>query len=289
MLELYRWEESNTNIRIYLKIPHLDQLTNDRVKLRLRKSSIVVELNWPGKNGKAVSKIGPLFQEIEKNAFQVNRKGELIILTLGKKYKGKWRQLTKNKDDFPQKNINPLQSMRQSRLENSRSRASRSKSRSRSRTPPNRSIVKAENPENNHISSIATKKQTYFKSSHSRSNLQKKSKKWSKKIANKYAHLPLMGLIHNKETPVKVRPTNIRRMAQKSGILSKSSRSKVSNSQRSGIFSKLSHATGQSMGKTGKIQGFDKILGKALQDFKSQRVKTENFHEEKSDSKTYGT
>jgi hypothetical protein len=68
MLEVYRWEESHTNIRIYLKIPRLETLSNDRVKLRLRKSSIIVELNWP-QDGKIKKKLGPLYKEIEKNAF----------------------------------------------------------------------------------------------------------------------------------------------------------------------------------------------------------------------------
>lgn len=91
---------------MYLKVQNLDKISSDRLKIRLRNNIIKVEINWPHPiNKKTKDKIGPLYEKIQKNAIQVTRKGDIIIITLGKLKRGKWGQLTKEKEKYDEKKI----------------------------------------------------------------------------------------------------------------------------------------------------------------------------------------
>ena len=53
------------------------------LKIRLKNEVIKIEMNWPTKERDVLS-IGPFFEKVRRNAVQVSRKGNLIIITLGK-------------------------------------------------------------------------------------------------------------------------------------------------------------------------------------------------------------
>jgi hypothetical protein len=63
MQEVLKWEENSTHVRVYLKIHNLEILDNDRVKLRLKKRSLIAEFSWLDKQ-KTFLHVGPLFKEI---------------------------------------------------------------------------------------------------------------------------------------------------------------------------------------------------------------------------------
>jgi hypothetical protein len=58
----------------------------------MRKEIIKIEMNWPTRT-KETMIIGPFYKKIRRNAIQVSRKGNLIIITLGKDIRGKWGKL----------------------------------------------------------------------------------------------------------------------------------------------------------------------------------------------------
>ena len=62
------------------------------LKIRLKNQVIKIEMNWPTKERDVLS-IGPFFEKVRKTAVQVSRKGNLIIITLGKSQKRKWGRL----------------------------------------------------------------------------------------------------------------------------------------------------------------------------------------------------
>lgn len=58
----------------------------------MRKEIIKIEMNWPTR-AKETMTIGPFYKKIRRNAIQVSRKGNLIIISLGKDVRGKWGTL----------------------------------------------------------------------------------------------------------------------------------------------------------------------------------------------------
>jgi len=101
ILHITKVKKSHINFfRIYLKIWGLENLRDDMLKIRLRKTRLIIEINWPTKE-KEMKTVGPFFQKIQKNAIQVSRKGIFIVITLGKEKRGKWGQLTVNGDEYP--------------------------------------------------------------------------------------------------------------------------------------------------------------------------------------------
>jgi hypothetical protein len=62
------------------------------LKVRMRKEIIKIEMKWPARD-KETMVIGPFYKKIRRNAIQVSRKGNLIIITLGKDVRGKWGTL----------------------------------------------------------------------------------------------------------------------------------------------------------------------------------------------------
>jgi hypothetical protein len=64
----------------------------------MSKEIVKVEMNWPGREKETMT-IGPFFRKVRKNAIQVSRKGNLIIITVGKDLRGKWGKLIADKGD----------------------------------------------------------------------------------------------------------------------------------------------------------------------------------------------
>ena len=75
-----------------MKIRNLATLRDDMLKIRLKNQIIRIEMSWPTKERDVLS-IGPFLEKVRKNAVQVSRKGNLIIITLGKSQKRKWGRL----------------------------------------------------------------------------------------------------------------------------------------------------------------------------------------------------
>jgi hypothetical protein len=64
-------------------------LSTERLKIKLKKNTIILTISWPGAK-KSKDKIGPLFSRVSKSRFEVVRKGETIVISMGKESKGKW-------------------------------------------------------------------------------------------------------------------------------------------------------------------------------------------------------
>lgn len=75
--------------RIYLKVPHLESLSTERLKIKLKKNTIILTINWPNAS-KSKDKIGPFYEKVSKTRFEVVRKGETIVISMGKEKKSKW-------------------------------------------------------------------------------------------------------------------------------------------------------------------------------------------------------
>ena len=73
------------------------------LKIKLRKSTVKIELNWPGQPLSESKVIGPLFKHIKKDSIDVNRKDNFIVLTIAKKVKEKWFNLLKIDPDSAKK------------------------------------------------------------------------------------------------------------------------------------------------------------------------------------------
>jgi predicted lactoylglutathione lyase len=65
-----------------------------------------VSVDWPVAYKQAFS-VGPFYQLIDSQTISVSRKAEQVIITLGKKQRMRWDQLTTNKEEFEQARLNP--------------------------------------------------------------------------------------------------------------------------------------------------------------------------------------
>jgi hypothetical protein len=65
-----------------------------------------VSVDWPVAYKQAFS-VGPFYQLIDSQTISVSRKAEQVIITLGKKQRMRWDQLTTNREEHEQAKLNP--------------------------------------------------------------------------------------------------------------------------------------------------------------------------------------
>lgn len=89
-----------------MRIPGLEIIKSEHFKIKFKSNSIFVSVDWPVAYKQAFS-VGPFYQLIDSQTISVSRKAEQVIVTLGKKQRMKWDQLTANKEEFEQARLNP--------------------------------------------------------------------------------------------------------------------------------------------------------------------------------------
>jgi hypothetical protein len=215
------------------------------LKIRLRKTRLVIEINWPTKP-KETKTIGPFFEKIEKNAIQVSRKGIFIVITLGKQKRKKWGQLTTDPDEYPlhMRDLEKIKNERNFKDEEKFVEVRQVEEKSESGDED----VEMESEEEKAVEGVR--------------------KIIEEKMLKKYSHLPIFGAKGKKASRSKSRSRSRKSYSRKSSRINKSVEREKSRKERSigrsSIYSKNSGLTKSEILKKQRIRENKKIVSEKL-------------------------
>lgn len=86
-------------LRVYIKAEGIQRVSQERISTVLRKNTVLITVKWPG-SSKEIFRVGPLYGEAEPNQCLIHRMGERVLLSIGKKNRGKWGQVTEDSDEM---------------------------------------------------------------------------------------------------------------------------------------------------------------------------------------------